>query len=111
MGWKGGPVQIRYRPNFHLLWPRLAPTHGHGACAVKGGLRVPAPDPCRGRTLGLACRPFPPRGVMISVPSIGDALMLRPEPGRNVWAGEALPPRERVILKVVVAEAAELASS
>lgn len=40
-----------------------------------------------------------------------NALMLRPEPGRNVWAGEALPPREHVILKVVVAEAAELASS
>jgi hypothetical protein len=29
----------------------------------------------------------------------------------NPWAGETLPPRRRVILKVVIAEAAELASS
>ena len=59
-------------------------THGHRACAVK--VRPSSPgsgskprQAVAERYAAWPCRPFPPRGVMTSVPSIGDALVLRPE--------------------------------
>jgi hypothetical protein len=68
-------MQIRYRPNFHLLWPRprrtvtvLAPSR----LAFESRLRINAA--AAAKRYAWPCRPFPPRDVMTSVPSIGDAL-------------------------------------